>query len=248
VRLVDDEQLVRGYDVPPGQHVDGEQAVVGDHDVGLPGPGARRLGEALRAVRAAGRPHALACRHGDLPPGRVVDTGIQLVAVAGLALQGPLVQPLDLLAQPAGLAQPLGLTGGTGLEERVRGLLLAAGLQPGQADVMVPAFEHGEGGPPAEQRLGGISEAGQVVVDQLGLQGQGRRGDHHRPVDQQGRDQVGQRLAGTGARLDEQVLAALGGLGHGGDHGLLPGPGGAARHGLNRGGQKLLNPRLSHGS
>ena len=38
----------------------------------------------------------------------VVDAGVELVAVAGVGLHRPVPQPLDLLAEPAGLAEPLG--------------------------------------------------------------------------------------------------------------------------------------------
>ena len=222
VRLVDDQQRVRRHDVPAGEHVDGEQAVVGDHDVGLAGPDPGRLGEALGAVRAPAGAHALAGRHRDQPPGVVVHARVELVAVAGLGLRGPLAQPLDLLAEPAGLAEPRRSCGRRlGVEERVGRLLLGRALQPGQAQVVVAALEHRERRPAAEQRLDRVGQPGQVVVDQLGLQRQGRGRDHHRPVDQQRRRQVGQRLAGAGAGLDQQVLAGGRSIGDSVGHRLL---------------------------
>ena len=124
---------------------------------------------------------------------------------------GPVAQPLDLLAEPAGLAEPLGRLGLADVEERVVGLLRRTCLQLGQAEVVVPALEHGEGRAAAEQRLDRVGQPGQVVVDELGLQGQGGGGDHHRAVDEQRRHQVGQGLAGARAGLHEQVLAGLGG-------------------------------------
>ena len=97
---------MRRHDVPAGEHVDGEQAVVGDHDVGLAGTGPRRLGEAFRSVRAPGGTDALAGGHRHLPPRSVVDARVEFVAVAGLGLRGPVPQPLDLLAEASGLAEP----------------------------------------------------------------------------------------------------------------------------------------------
>ena len=155
-------------------------------------------------------PDALAGRHRHLPPRRVVDARVELVAVAGLGLRRPSPQALDLLAEPAGLAQPLPVPRGRRrvVEEACRsGSSSAALLQLGQAQVVVASLEHGEGGPAAEHRLDRVGEPGQVVVDELGLQRQGRGRDHHRAVDQQRRRQVGQRLAGAGAGLHQQVLA-----------------------------------------
>ena len=54
------------------------------------------------------------------------------------------------------------------------------------------------------------------------------------PSTSQRRDQVGQRLAGAGAGLHQQVLLVRGGLGHGGGHLLLARPGRAAGHRADR--------------
>jgi hypothetical protein len=60
VGLVDDEQFVFGQYVHVGDGVDGEQGVVGDHDVGVAGLVAGLLGEAVGAKGAARRADALA--------------------------------------------------------------------------------------------------------------------------------------------------------------------------------------------
>ena len=198
VGLVHNEQLVRRHDLPAGEHVHREQAVVGHHDVHLAGAGPGRVGETLRAVRAAGRPDTLPRRHRHQPPSLVVDARVQLVAIPGLGLHGPVPQPFDLLRQPALLPHP---------QRLLRRLILGGLLQPGQAQIVVASFEDGEGGPPAEQRLDRLDQARQVVLDELGLQRQGGGGDHHRAVHQQGRGEVRQGLAGAGAGLDQQVLA-----------------------------------------
>ena len=57
------------------------------------------FGEAVLAERAPGLAEALAGGDADLTPGLVADAGHQLVAVAGLGLVGPLVQPLHLAAR-----------------------------------------------------------------------------------------------------------------------------------------------------
>src|SRR5690606_22552244 len=116
-----------------------------------------------------------------------------------------------------------------------RSLVGGGGLQAGQAQVVVPALEEGEGGAPPEQRLDGVDQPRQVVVDQLRLQREGGGGDHHRSVHTQRGDQVRQRLAGAGARLDQQVLPG----GHRpvdrGRHALLARPFHAAGNGRDRG-------------
>lgn len=68
-----------------------------------------------------------------------------------------------------------------------------------------------------------VDRAGQVPLDQLALQGQGRRGhDHPLAVRQRGH-QVPQRLTGAGAGLDEQMGAAVDGFLDGFGHGHLAG-------------------------
>jgi hypothetical protein len=248
VGLVDDQQLVRRHDVPAGEHVDREQAVVGDHHVGFPGPGAGSLGEAFGAVRTACRTDTLPGRHRHQSPGLVVDAWIELVPVAGLGLHRPVPQPLHLFAQPARLPEPPGAAcARRGVEEGLR-LVLGGVLQPGQAQVMVPPLEHGEGRSSAEQRLHGVGQPGQVVLDQLRLKGEGRGGDHHRPLHGQRGRQVGQGLAGAGAGLHQQVLTGADRLGDRPRHPLLAGTGRAAGHRAHDGGEEHVDvgcvPRL----
>ncbi len=105
---------------------------------------------------------------------------------------GPGADPLDLLAEPAGLAEPLGGPRRRVVEEGVGRLLLVGVLHLGHAQVVVTALEHGERGAAPEHRLDRVGQPGQVVLDQLVLQGEGGGGDHHRPVDEQRRGQVRQ--------------------------------------------------------
>ena len=66
-----------------------------------------------------------------------------------------------------------------------------------------------------------VVEEGQVLAGQLILQRLGRRGHHDPDAGDHGRDQVGERLAGAGPGLDDQVAAGLDGVGHGLGHGPL---------------------------
>ena len=82
-------------------------------------------------------------------------------------------------------------------------------------------------GGPAEFRFERLGQARQVAVDELPLQGDRRGRHHHRGVlgdrvPHRG-DEVGQRLAGSGASLDRQVLAGLDRVVHCLGHRDLPG-------------------------
>ena len=91
-------------------------------------------------------------------------------------------------------------------------LLVTAGhlRHPLPADVVGPALEHRE----LEGHAEGSHEVGEVPGGQLILEGLGG-GGHHRPgAENQRRDQVGQALAGAGARLNDQVALAPDGVRH----------------------------------
>ena len=77
VRLVDDQQLVFGQHGGVGDGVDGQQRVVGDDDIGVPGLVAGLLGEAVGAERAAGHADAFPGRHADLRPRPVRHAGLR---------------------------------------------------------------------------------------------------------------------------------------------------------------------------
>ena len=219
VRLVDDHDIVLGQDDEVLQRVDGQQGVVGDHEVRPAGLLARLLGEALGAERAALGPDTLPGGDRDLAPGLLGDARRELIAVAGPGRLGPFVQPLHLLADRGGRA---------GVEERVLRVVLGTQAEALQAQVVAAALEDREDRSPAERRLERPGQPGQVAVDELALQGD-RRGRHHDRgalgdrVPHRG-DEVGQRLAGSGASLDRQVLAGLDRAVHGLGHRDLSGP------------------------
>ena len=98
VCLVDDHHVVVGQQREVLERVDGEQGMVGDHDVHLARLLAGLLGEAVVAVRAALGADALPGADRHLAPRPFVHAGHQFVAVAGGGVSGPLVQPPDLLA------------------------------------------------------------------------------------------------------------------------------------------------------
>ena len=95
---------------------------------------------------------ALAARHGHLAPGVLGDAGDELVAVAGLGVGDPLAQPLDLTAH-------------RGDRERVEqggvvGLVLHAGVELVEAQVVAAALEDGERRLAAERASRAPSPAG----------------------------------------------------------------------------------------
>jgi hypothetical protein len=245
MRLVDDHHVVLGQRREVLHRVDGQQRVVGDHDVGLPGLVPGLLGEALLAERAALCPGALPGADRYLPPGRLGHAGHQLVPVAGQRRGRPLVQPLDL---------PPGGRHRARVEQHLARLLRRAAGQPLVAQVVPAALEDGEHRFPPQQRLQRGGQPRQVPVDQLALE-RDRRGGHHHGgllgdrVPGRGH-QVGQRLPGPGAGLHGQVLARrerpLDRLGH--RH--LPGALGPAGPGHCRGEQvrRARRPVLARGS
>ncbi len=236
VRLVDYHHVVLGDHRYAIDRVDGQQCVVGHHDRGLHRPVPGPLGEALTRERTAQRPEALPGRHRHLAPGpvRVPRRAVSIPRStdSGLLL-GPLPELDHLRAQGAGGYVDQGA------------LVIGHTLpNPVQAGVVAPALEHRVGGSAAQCVLGAGQQGGEVALDQLMLQGQGRGGDHHPVVVQQRGNQVGQRLAGARTRLHEQVLTGLQRPLHRQRHLLLAGPMLTAQR-VDRRGQHILDLRRS---
>ena len=203
VGLVDDHDVVVGDHRHPLDRVDRQQRVVGDDQVGAVGLLASHLDEALLAERAARRAQALAVVDRDLPP-LAVGVARRAVALAGAAVLGLALGPGPEVEHLLG-HRPL-----RQLDERplVVGHALADAVE---ADVVGAALQHGVGGVDGVlegARLDGLDQPGDVALDQLVLEGEGGGGDHHASFVEQRGDQVAQRLAGAGAGLDEEVLAA----------------------------------------
>ncbi len=227
VRLVHHEHLVLGQH--PGCTVRGdpEHRVVRHDHVCLVCPAPGRVGEALRDRRAA-LAEALHGRERDLAPRAVRHARDEVVAVAGGGLRRPLAHREHLAAEVGRLR--LGVLGGprhvAEVEQRggLVGRVAARQLVP--THVVVPALEQRDLRGPRQLRGHGGRHQRQVARHHLTLQRERGRRDHdalvreHR-VAHRGH-QVGQRLAGAGAGLDEQVLAGLDGRRDGDGHHLLP--------------------------
>ncbi len=224
VRLVDDQMAVlRQHPVARG-HVGQQQRMVGDQQVGAVGLAAVAVEEtaaalaflaalvaAPTALRGQARPDCF------LAPAPQKDLG----PVAGGCLRQPdqhARQHPQLVVVQIGPA--------------------AHGVQPPRAEVVGAALDQRHPQPAglagellksavavdrlAAQPLEDRQQVGHVLGVKLVLQVDGVGADHdpaavlHRPGD--GRQQVGQALAGAGAGLDQQVVAVVEGVGHGAQH------------------------------
>ena len=170
VALVDDHRVVLGQHRDALERVDREHRVVRDHDVGLLRQQPALHREALLAEGAAALPHALAPTHREGAPHPRVDVVGVLVAIAGRRLLGPRPHRDRLLAECAlrRVEQPLAL------------VVRHGAVQLLQADVVVASLEDGERQGSADQRCDGLGHAGQVAIDELPLQREGRRRDDDR--------------------------------------------------------------------
>ena len=189
VRLVEDNGVVLGQDagavgaVAQGQ-VGEVERVVRDHELGLAGLLACRLGEAARHARAAPAEAAVGA-DGQLRPQRRGRLLLQLGAIAGPRRLDPRQQALvgGLVAE-----QP-------DARELDR-------LDPPAAEVVLPALEHRDPHLPPERRRG----EGHVLRQKLFLQRLGR-GRHDDPAARvESGKEVAEALPGPRAGLREQVL------------------------------------------
>ena len=221
--LVDDQDLMLREDRRTLDRVDGEQRVVGDDDIGELGALPGGLGEALRPVGALRGAQALPGGDRDLAPGAVGDSGGQRVTVAGLGLVRPVAQPQQVLAELAGRRRLL-----EHIEESVLLFLGDALVEAVQTQVIGAALEHGEFGAPAQQRMQRLDRTRQVALDELALERQGGRGDHHSLAVRERRHQIAEGLSGAGAGLHQQMGLFVHGPGDGLGHRHLAGALGAA--------------------
>ena len=136
------------------------------------------------------------------------DSGVS-ACVAGLG-------PLDQAGQLAALV----VTPGVVQLERSLVEVHRHLIHPLKAGVVGAALQHGEVDPAVER--GGQER--QVHLEELILERLGGGGDHRALARQYGRHQVGERLAGAGARLHDQVAFVGNRLGHRPGHLHLPGP------------------------
>ncbi|COX51699.1 Uncharacterised protein [Mycobacterium tuberculosis] len=123
-----------------------------------------------------------------------------------------------------------------------------------QAQVVPSTFEQGELRSAGERIGERIYQLGQVTIDELTLQSDLRRRHHDRRVVAKSADdrgnQIRQRLAGSGAGLDHQVLTGFKRMRYRGGHLLLAATPGAAkcRHGDGKQLRHRHGYRLGHGT
>jgi len=173
-----------------------EQSVIQDEDIGgknalagaLEKAGCPGLGESDWWPQSLGEQSPRSDRHGPRPWDRARSRNRE--AAVG-RLFGPFVDAVKLP--------------GFGRGEEAVGLL-AGFVETAGAEIILPALEHGVG----EFNRKNLGQHGQILFDQLLLEIDGVGGDDGLAfvVDREkdGRDQIGQALANTGAGLDDEVL------------------------------------------
>ena len=185
VRLVEDHRVVLGQNAAPGGEVREVERVVGDHEVGLPGALAGRLGEAVPDERAP-TPGTAVAPDGELGPERLGRLDLELGPVAGLGLVEPRLHRL-----------PRAPVAAVGQQRRLEAVQLAA------AEVVLAALDHRHRYVTPECG----SRERDVVAKQLLLKRLGR-GGHHDPQPRLERGQeIGEALADAGAGLGDEVPA-----------------------------------------
>ncbi len=208
--FVDHEGLRAGQDLTEAflleRQVGQQQVVVDHHDIGRLRPLPRLHHEAFVEERALAAQAVLGGRGDHGQQRGILGQRVQLCHVAQLGASGPGDHALEL----RGL-----LAGGMHATAQLR---LAAGLvQPVLAQVVGPALEQCRLQPGTQ----GVAHARQVAVVELVLQRTGAGGDDGLHPRQQRRHQVGKGLAGAGAGLGQQHLAAFERFGDGSGQALL---------------------------
>jgi hypothetical protein len=94
-------------------------------------------------------------------------------------------------------------------------------VQPVQAQIVATALQHRKGRASSELRSQSLDDDGNIPVDQLSLQSDGRCRDHDGVTMGHGWDEICQRLPGASPRLDEKMLAGLKRVRDGVSHQLL---------------------------
>ena len=198
VGLVDDHDVVVGEN-PLGRHVQGVQVEVDDDDVGRRGPMPRQLGEAILAMRASGCARALVTADADHAPRLVGDVGYEIGPIAGVGRRCESTKTGDRRGVEW-------IVGDLQLEPIVSVDL----VEPLPAQVVRSALQHGE----LQFRTELLLEKGQILLRQLILESLRCRGDDRSAAAERDGDQIGQRLAGAGSGLDDQVPLLLEDVGH----------------------------------
>ena len=203
MRLVEDDSVAGGQELGDAFVLEpqiGEEEMVIDHDhFGVERGLARLHDEACLEMGAVAAQAGIPAGNGVVPGVGVLGDAFGFGAVAA---GGGFGEARDLLQPGCVLA----------LTEAAVGKIA---LQVVMADVVGAAFQQGkfDGG------FQGTPRGRQVTVEELVLQRPGAGGDHHLAARQQRGQQVGQRLARTGAGFGQQHSARrnrpVDGLGHG---------------------------------
>ena len=178
--FVNHHRGVLGQDGNVFQHINGEQRVVSDHDVGLLGLFAGDFSKAI-LDQGARLPHALPATDTEGPPDSLFHGGCEFELVARAGFLGPGPQVLGLLAHFGGcpgfevlswhgVGEGTGIKqrGGTGIGNRLgRWCLIVNAIQ---THIVIAPLQHGEGGTTAQDRFNSLDQRGDVTIDQLGLQ------------------------------------------------------------------------------
>ena len=192
VRFVEDHRVRRAEQVAEAvfleREVGEQQMVIDDDDVGLDRLAARFDHVALAEVGAA-RAEAVVARRGDLRPQRMGVTQVRHFGeVAGARGAGP---AFDARQRAVARAR--------------EALLPAELLQPVGAQIVRAPLEQRD----ARRHADGAGDQRQVLVEQLVLQRARAGGDEHAPAGEQRGHEIGEGLAGAGARLDHERRAVF---------------------------------------
>ena len=165
-------------------HVGAQQMVVDHHQIRLLSPPTRFHQVTLVVVGALLSQTVFGTGGHQRPDGGILRDPRHLGDIAGAGAAGPAANVLQLLTLFSGQAKPFR----QGLRE------------PMAAQIIGPALEQGHGNRPGQC----LAYQRQIPVKQLILQVLGAGGDDHLAPGQQGRHQIGEGLAGTGAGLAYQ--------------------------------------------
>ena len=173
--LINHDGGVLGQDGNVFQHINSQQRVISDDDVGLLGLFA---GDFSKTVLDQGTrlPHALPATDTEGPPDPLFDGWFELKLVAGAGFLGPSPQMLGLLAHFSGRpglevfgwhgvgeGTSIKQRGGPGIGNRLgRGGLIVNTIQ---AHIVIAPLQHSEGGTPAQDWFDCFDQRGDVTIN-----------------------------------------------------------------------------------
>ncbi len=205
VRLVDDERIDRRQQFAEAflfeRHVGKQQMVIDDDQFGfLRAPPGRQ--HVALAVPVAVRAEAVLGGRGDTRPDRrVFGYAGQFGDVAAAGAAGPVLYACELIEFVTRREAPFG----------------ARDRQPVVAEIIGAAFQLGD----LDRQIDRLAHGRQIAVKELVLKMPGAGGHERAPARQQCGDQIGEGLAGAGARFHHQCVLRFERVLHGVGHLLL---------------------------